>query len=336
MEVGGSKLYKNLHDLIAQIWNDEVVPQDWKDASFVPIFKKGNRKQCGNYRGILLLSIAGKIMSSVILNRINQNICPNILLETQSGFRSGRSTMDMIFSLKQIQEKCVEQNMPLYVVFIDFSKTFDTISRDGLWLVLNKFGCTYKIINQIQALHNGMQAQVMQNNARSDSFAVTNGVKQGCVLTPTLFSLYLTAILEVAFKNSEEGVYIQTRHNADRFKVSHFKAKTRTTMHLVRELLFADDSALVAHSASEMQSLVTSFTATAELFSLKINIKKTECLFQPAHPTSTQTEPIIINIQLFVQATEFTYLGSIISDNARLNKEIRNRIGKASASFEKL
>ena len=77
--------------------------------------------------------------------------------------------------------------MPLYAVFIDFSKAFDTVSRDGLWLVLNRFGCTYKIINLIQALHKGMQAQVMQNNVRSDSFAVTNGVKQGCVLAPTLF-----------------------------------------------------------------------------------------------------------------------------------------------------
>ena len=133
----------------------------------------------------------------------------------------------------------------------------------------------------------------MQNNVRSDSFAVTNGVKQGCVLAPTLFSLYLTAMLEVAFKNSQEGMYIQTRHNADLFKVSHFKAKTRTTMHLVRELLFADDSTLVAHSESEMQSLVTSFATTAELFSMKINIKKTECLFPPAHPTSTQPEPIM-------------------------------------------
>ena len=140
-------------------------------------------------------------------------------------------------------------------------------------------------------------------------------------------------MLEVAFKNSQEGVYIETRHNADLFKVSHFKAKTRTTMHLARELLFADDCALVVHSASETQSLVTSFATSAVLFSLKINIKKTECLFQPTRPTSSQPEPIMINGQPIVQAT---YLGSIISDNARLNKEIRNRMDKASASFGKL
>ena len=152
-------------------------------------------------------------------------------------------------------------NMPS---FIDFTKALDTISRDGLWLVLNKFGCANEIVNLIQALHNGMQSQMTQNNTCSDSFAVTNAIKQGCVLTPTLFSLHLTAMLEIAFKNSQEGVYIQTRHNSDLFKVHHSKAKTRTTMHLIRELLFTDYSAPVAHSASEMQSLVTSFARTAE------------------------------------------------------------------------
>ena len=143
-------------------------------------------------------------------------------------------------------------------------------------------------------------------------------------------------MLEVAFKNSQEGVYIQTRHNAYLFIMSHFKTKTRTAMHLVWELLFADDSALVAHSASEMQSLVASFARIAELFSLETNIRKTECPFQPVPPTNNQPEPIMINGQQLAQTTEFTYLGSIISDNARLDKELRNRMGKASTSFGKL
>ena len=98
--------------------------------------------------------------------------------------------------------------MPLYVVLVDFSKILDTVSRVGLWQVLLKFGCTGKFISVIEALHTGMQANVTISSSVSSDFAVSNGVKQGCLLAPTLFSLYLAAMLEVAFKDIQEGVCI--------------------------------------------------------------------------------------------------------------------------------
>ena len=88
-------------------------------------------------------------MARILLNRVNQTISPVVLLKTQCGFREGRSTMDMVFSLRQVQDKCQEQNMPLYAVFNDFTKAFVTVSREGLWIVLRKFGCTQKVINII-------------------------------------------------------------------------------------------------------------------------------------------------------------------------------------------
>ena len=96
--------------------------------------------------------------------------------------------------------------MPLNVVFIDFSKAFDTVSRQGLWQVLKKYGCTVKFVSLIEALHTGMQANVAMRGSVSKDFSVSNGVKQGCVLAPTLFSIYLAAMLEVAFKDTSEGV----------------------------------------------------------------------------------------------------------------------------------
>jgi hypothetical protein len=335
---GGMNLTTCLHNLMLQIWHCEEVPQDWKDASIIPIFKKGDRKDCGNYRGISLLSIVGKILSRILLNRLNVNISPIILPETQCGFRSGRGTMDMIFCLRQVQEKCIEQNMPLYIVFIDFTKAFDTVTRDGLWQVLRKYGCPEKFTNLIKALHTGMQAHVSHGNAQSKEFTVKNGVKQGCVLAPTLFSIYLTAMLEVAFEGVGEGIYIQTRPDADLFNVAQFRAKTKTTQSLVREMLFADDSAIVAHNVEDMQRLVDKFAHVASLFSLKINLKKTECLYQPIKNLSIAPQPseIVINLESIVQCKKFIYLGSTISDNARLDHEISFRMGKASTAFGKL
>ena len=133
--------------------------------------------------------------------------------------------------------------------------------------MLSKFGCPSKFVNIIKSLHSSMQAAVAQGPTHSTEFAVTNGVKQGCVLAPTLFSLYLSAMLEVAFDDSLDGVCIQTQQNADLFNVAHFKAKTKTSQKIVREMLYADDSALVALDAESMQRLIHRFSLAAEQFS---------------------------------------------------------------------
>ena len=87
--------------------------------------------------------------------------------------------------------KCIEQDRPLYMVSVDFSKTFDTVGRTGLWQLLRKYGCPEKFTTMIEALHTGMMAHVNVGGEVLESFNVTNGVKQGCVLAPTLFSVFL-------------------------------------------------------------------------------------------------------------------------------------------------
>ena len=118
------------------------VPQKLKDASIIHLYKrKGNRSQCDNHRGISLLSIAGKILARVVLNRLTTEVIDKVYPESQCGFRSGRGTADMVFAYRQLQEKCNEQSQPLYTVFVDLTKAFDTGSRDGLWKLLYKIGC---------------------------------------------------------------------------------------------------------------------------------------------------------------------------------------------------
>ena len=150
-----------------------------------------------------------------------------------------------IFCLQHLQEKCIELDRPLYMVFADFSKAFDTFGRTGLWQLLRKYGCPEKFTTMIEALHTGMMANVSVGGEVSESFSVTNGVKHGCAPAPTLFS-FLLAMPDEAFRDMGDGVYIQSRQSADIFNVAHFRAKTKTTRILMKELLFAVDSALVA------------------------------------------------------------------------------------------
>ena len=121
----------------------------------------------------------------------------------------------------------------------------------------------------IEALHTGMMANVNVGGKVSESFSVTNGVKQGRVLAPTLFSIFLSAMLDEAFRDMGDDVYIQSRQSAELLNVAHFRTKTTTTWILMRELLFADDSALAAHSAEDMQTIMEAFSDA---------LKKTEVL----------------------------------------------------------
>ena len=107
------------------------------------VFKrKGNPKVCDNHRGISLLSIAGKILARVLLNRLNEHLEQSGLLpKNQCGFRKDRETIDMIFTAGQLQEKCQEQNVDLYMTSVDLTIAFDTGSHEGLWKIMAKFGC---------------------------------------------------------------------------------------------------------------------------------------------------------------------------------------------------
>ncbi|GAA6072584.1 RNA-directed DNA polymerase from mobile element jockey-like [Tachysurus ichikawai] len=116
------------------------IPQDMCDANIVTLYKnKGDRSDCNNYRGIYLFSIVGKAFTRVALACL-QTLASRIYPESQCGFRASRSTVDMIFSLRQLQEKFREQQMPLYIAFIDLTKAFDLVSRSGLFRLLQKVG----------------------------------------------------------------------------------------------------------------------------------------------------------------------------------------------------
>ena len=178
----------------------------------------------------------------------------------------------MIFTARQLQEKCSEQVMGLYQCFVDLSKAFDTVNREALWVVLAKSGCPDKFVRMAKSLHEKMEARVNFGGDLSDPFPVENGVKQGDLMAPVLFAIYLAAMLQVAFKDKPDGIYIQFRTTRSVFKLSDLRAKTSQS--LVRELLYADDADLVSHTEEGLQSFVVAFDSTAKAFGLTINKKR--------------------------------------------------------------
>lgn len=333
---GGDELAAELTRLFKELWAEGEVPQDFKDALIIHLYKnKGDRRLCDNHRGISLLSNAGKIFARVIVNRLTTHL-DSTFPESQCGFRSGRGTTDMLFAARQVQEKCREQNLDLYMVFVDLNKAFDSVSREGLWKLLLKAGCPPGVVKIIRSFHDGMMARVSDVGTTSEAFPVTNGTKQGCVMAPLLFCIIFSTMLQDAFRNCSSGVMIRFRSDGGIFNLRRLKARTKVSLLLLRELLFADDCALIAHTEDELQSILNDFERAASRYGLTISIKKTEVMFQPK-PGSSPRDPVIkIGDKQLKVVLKFCYLGGFLSQNACIDDEITSRISKASASFGRL
>ena len=128
-----------LNPLIEKIWEQEIFPRDWKNSHIITLPKKGDLTDCNNYRGISLLSVPGKVICKIILERMKSTVDKD-LRKNQAGFRPGRSCTDQISTLRIILEQCQEFNAPLYLNFIDYSKAFDSVDRDRLWKIMAHYG----------------------------------------------------------------------------------------------------------------------------------------------------------------------------------------------------
>ena len=116
------------------------------------------------------------MIAKILLTLPLEHVVDLVLPESQCVFQRGRSTIDMIFVARQLQEKCCEQHQDLYMAFVDLTKAFDTVNRDLLWNILRKFGCPPTFIAMLQ-FHTGMCAQVVMAGSQSSSFPVEVGVK---------------------------------------------------------------------------------------------------------------------------------------------------------------
>ena len=196
----------------------------------------------------------------------------------------------MIFTAKQLQEKCQEENVDLYMTFVELTKAFDTVSREGLWKIMAKFGCPVRFIAIVRQFHDSMLARVQNDGEFSDPFPVINRVKQGCVLASTLFSMMFSAMHTDNFQDGDNSIPIRYRVDGKLFKLRRLQAKSKVKKEVLDELQFADD---MAKSATKMQKL----SDLCDSYDLTSRIKKTEVLYQspPGKPYKEPTIKVKVN-----------------------------------------
>lgn len=169
------------------------------------------------------------------------------------------------------------------------TKAFDTGSREALWSVLAKYGCPPKFVSIFRLFQDGMKGQVLFNGDHSDPFEISNRVKQRCILTPLLFSLFFTCVFKEAMLDLDVSVYICDHLDGSSFDLRQLTAKTKTPTNLIWEVLFADNCTMMSHKPSDLQIMLDKFAEASKQFGL-ISLNKTKILYQPA-PNFTATRP---------------------------------------------
>ena len=139
---------------------------------------------------ISLISHPSKAMLRIILNILKAE-AEKIITEEQAGFRAGRSTTEQIFSVRILCEKYLQHQQDLYHVFIDFKKAFNRVWYAALWATMKKYNISTNLIQVIKHLYNNATSAVLFNSSIEDWFRTTVGVRQGCLLSPTLFNIFL-------------------------------------------------------------------------------------------------------------------------------------------------
>ena len=233
--------------------------------------------------------------------------------EEQYGFTEGKGTRNAIFNMRMITERAIEVQKNVFMCFIDYEKAFDKVRHSQLIEILQSINVDGKDIRLITNLYWNQQAAVNIDNNLTPWIEIKRGVRQGCVMSPDLFSVYGEIIMRSI--NGMEGIRIGGEN--------------------INNIRFADDTVIIADSEEKLQALLDTVKRESENMGLKINIKKTEVVV-----TSKDQEPpncnILIDGSRVKQSSSFVYLGSTITQDARCNQEIEKRIMIAKNAFNSM
>ena len=268
----------------------------WMKGCILPFPKKGDLGLAKNYRGITLTSIAAKIYNALLRNRIEPKI-DNILRKNQNGFRRNRSTTSQILTIRRILEGVRAKNLQATLLFVDFTKAFDSIHRGKMELILLAYGLPKETVAAIMILYKNTKVKVRSPDGDTEYFDIVAGVLQGDTLAPYLFIICLDYVLRTSIDKIRENGFELTKKRSKRYP-----AKTIT------DADYADDLALLANMPNQAETLLHSLERAAAGIGLHVNAHKTEymCYNQTGNITTLDGASLRL-------VDKFTYLGSSVS-----------------------
>lgn len=275
-----------------------------------PIYKKGDKLECSNHRGIMLLNIAYKVFATILHKRLVP-YGEETIGEYQSGFRRDRSTTDQLFCIRQVLEKGREFNVEMHHLFVDFKAAYDSVIREKLWSIMAEFGFPNKLIALTRLTLTHVKARVKIRNNLSETFETIDGLRQGDPLSTLLFNIVLEKVIRTSMIETSGTIY-------------------RKTSQL---LGFADDLDLIGRSADIVSENYARLEEKAAVYGLEVSESKTKYMVAPQPTGDEQGQTLQAGRKNFEAVDSFIYLGSQVNSENSISEEIRRRITLGNRSY---
>ena len=242
--------------LFNKIFDLGEFPEQWAKSIICPIHKKGPLDDPNNFRGISLIDVLNKVFTNILNDRIHSWADTNHMIdEAQAGFRNGYSTIDNLFCLQSMAQKYVSKSKGrFYCLYVDFAKAFDTIDHSKLLTCLADRGVVGKLLKILKSMYSKLHSCVQYDKHFTKFFPCNVGTRQGCILSPVLFSVFINELIVDIKVHCPNGIFI-TQDISDMFA-----------------LLYADDIANCADTVISLQRQLQRI----ELFCTKTGMRKTK------------------------------------------------------------
>ena len=289
-----------LHKIFNTMYNQATYPSEWTQGLIVPIYKGGDPNEPNNYRPITLSDSLSKVFCGVLCNRLvawTNTHAP--IAEGQAGFRENYSTIDNIFVLDTVINKTLQRpKSKLYCIFVDFKKAFDSVPRALLWRKMCETGFNGKMMRMLQAIYRSVKCAVLlPDKTRTSFFESTLGLKQGCILSPFLFSLYIND-LETHLKSENlHAISVEDEH--------------------LFYLLFADDLTLFSNTVVGLQRLIDRLQVYCSAWRITVNVDKTKVVVFRKGGILSKKEKWFYNGSQIQVVPYFKYLGVTFSSTGK-------------------
>ena len=311
-KVLGKEAIRYITDMCQEVYLSGEWPKEFTKTVMIPIPKKANATECSDFRTISLIPHISKILLKILQQRLQGRV-GDYIGKTQFGFRRGMGTRDAIGVMRMICERSLELDNDSYICFVDFEKAFDRVDWVKMMEVLRKVGADWRDRRLIADLYMKQEIAVRIGSECTEETVIGRGVRQGCLLSPLLFSLYAETMMNEAMESIEEGIKVGGQYLAD--------------------VRFADDQAMVAESNRGLQRIMDRLNETAKKYEMRINIKKTKVM--KVSREGGGVVEVILDGQKIEQVDKYLYLGSWINEDGKCDAEVKSRIAQAKEAFGK-
>ncbi|OMJ25129.1 LINE-1 reverse transcriptase-like protein [Smittium culicis] len=278
-----SSLSKLLNKIVNIIYDTGDIPQYLETSVVVPVPKKGDLKDPGNYRGISLIPTLAKLMAKIVATKLRKiDTKYQILVKEQAGFRNFEEYAGQAITLYEILRRWKIKNKETWLYYIDYSKAYDRVPHMALLHKLRSVGIGGKLLNMIKGMYDAPKITVRVGNEVSNPTECLCGVRQGCPASPILFDFYINDIFK-----GVRGV-----------RVPGLTSR-------IPGLLFADDAVLLAESSADLQAALDTITEWSDNCEMAVNASKCGIMTLSGELTTDMT----LQGQKVNSTDQYTYLG---------------------------